>query len=183
MERFLYRLAQSKYQDQFVLKGALIFLAWGAPLSRPTRDIDLLGLTDNAVEHLITVVKEICQQPVESDGVVYDSSSVFGETIKEGTDYEGVRIRLLGLLGNARAKIQIDIGFADAISPGPIPLIYPTLLDMPSPKLLGYSRESVIAEKLQAMVYLGSINSRMKDFYDVWILSRQFIFDGVTLQK
>lgn len=182
-ERFLYRLAQSPFANQFVLKGALLLTAWGVSRSRPTRDIDLLGYTSNAVEHIVQTIRDICSQVVQADGMIFEPGSVQGERIKEEADYEGVRVRFLGFLGPARITMQIDVGFADVVSPAPIPLEYPTLLQMPAPQLRGYSRESVIAEKLQAMVYLGMINSRMKDFYDIWVLSSQFDFEGVLLQE
>lgn len=182
-ERFLYRLSQSPFTDQFVLKGALLLAAWGMPHSRPTRDIDLLGYTSNAVENLVYLVKEVCTQQVEPDGMVFEPGTVQGERIKEDADYEGVRVRFAGFLGPSRVVMQIDLGFADVVSPAPIAVDYPTLLSMPAPRLRGYSRESVISEKVQAAVYLGAINSRMKDFYDLWVLSHQFEFDGTLLQE
>ena len=181
MERFLYRMSQSQYSERFILKGALMFAAWRAPLSRPTMDIDLLGRTSNRVDDIVEVVREICIQEVSRDGVVFDPDSVVGERIAEDADYEGVRVRFRGYLDTARISMQLDIGFGDAVIPAPAVVEYPVILQMPSPKIRGYSRESVVAEKLEVIVKLGTLNSRMKDFYDIWLLSRQFDFDGETL--
>jgi predicted nucleotidyltransferase component of viral defense system len=183
IERFLYRLSQSKHANQFVLKGALLFRVWGLLTLRPTRDIDLLGYTSNEVENLVTIIKEVCWQEVQKDGLFFDSDTVTGERIKEDADYEGVRIRFTGLLGKARIHLQIDVGFADVISPASVVKIYPVILPMPMPELRSYPPETVVAEKLQAMIYLGSVNSRMKDFYDLWILASRFEFEGDPLQE
>ncbi len=181
MERFLYRLSRSHSADKFVLKGALMFTAWGAPVTRPTRDIDLLGRTDNEVEAVANLMREVCGQAVEPDGLVFDVASVAGEAIKEDADYSGVRVTFLVTLQNARVAMQIDVGFGDVVTPAAMKTDYPVLLDFAAPKLLGYPRETVVAEKFEAMTKLGLLNSRMKDFYDLWLLSRQFDFDGPTL--
>lgn len=184
MERFLYRLAKSKYKDKFILKGALALLVWEAPMARPTKDIDLLGNFDNNVEVMTQLVKEICTQKVESaDGLIFDVNSVAGVKIKEDAHYQGVRVRFLSYLDAAKVTMQIDIGFGDVIYPEPEINTYPTLLDLPAPKLLSYSKETTIAKKLEAMTKLGELNSRMKDFYDIWFLARQFQFNGLNLQK
>ena len=183
IERFLYRISQSSYSDQFILKGALMFLAWGVSVYRPTRDIDFLGFTTNELDAVARIIQEICVQEVEPDGLAFDRSTVQSERIKEDADYEGVRVNLTGYLGKAKIPLQIDIGFADVVSPAPIMLKYPTILQMPVPHLRGYPPESVVAEKLQALVFLGSVNSRMKDFYDLWVLAEQFEFDGRILQQ
>ena len=184
MERFLYRLSQSKYKDKFILKGALALLAWNAPTVRPTKDIDLLGEFDNDVEVITQVISEICKQGIEpDDGLTFDIKTITGIKIKEDADYQGVRVRFLSYLDTAKVTMQIDIGFGDSVYPKPEINTYPTLLDLPAPKLLSYSKETTIAEKLEAMVKLGELNSRMKDFYDIWLLSRQFPFDGIDLQK
>ncbi|MFO0726438.1 MAG: nucleotidyl transferase AbiEii/AbiGii toxin family protein [Myxococcota bacterium] len=174
MERFLYRLSTSPHRARFVLKGALMLYVWEAPLARATKDLDFLGRLDSSPENLARVVREICTADVEPDGIVFDPTTVKTERIKEDADYEGVRVRFVGLLGKARVTMQIDVGFGDVVTPGAIDITYPTLLDFPAPGLAGYPRETVIAEKLQAMVYLRTFNSRMKDFYDVWVLARQF---------
>lgn len=183
MERFLYRLSKSDHADKFVLKGALMFPAWQAPVMRPTMDIDLLGTTHNGVDAIIAVVKDICRQEVEPDGLEFDTSGVEGERIVEDADYAGVRARFRGTLGTARITMQLDIGFGDVVVPKPETVDYRTILDLPAPHLRGYSRESAVAEKFEAMVKLGVLNSRVKDFFDIWLLSRQFDFDGSTIAQ
>jgi predicted nucleotidyltransferase component of viral defense system len=170
IERFLYRLTQSRFADRFVLKGAALFRAWGLATFRPTRDIDLLGYTRNDVENLVSIIQEVCGQDVQPDGIFFDAKAVHGERIKENSDYEGVRIRFGGTLGKARLHLQIDIGFEDIITPGTKIVAYPVILKMPAPKMQGYPPETVVSEKLHAMVFHGSVNSRMKDFFDVWVL-------------
>jgi hypothetical protein len=181
MERLLYRLSRSQYAGWFVLKGALMFRAWNTPVSRPTRDIDLLGRMDNRVGAVVPVFQAVCGQPVEPDGLVFHVDTVVGQAIKEDADYAGVRVTFLATLQNSRMAMQIDVGFGDVVTPAPSATDYPTILDLPAPRLNGYTRETVIAEKFEAMVKLGLVNSRMKDFYDIWILSRQFDFDGLML--
>ncbi len=181
MERLLYRLTKSPHAGKFVLKGALMLVAWRAPAFRPTRDIDFLARMPNDIESVAAVFKEICQQPIDNDGVVFDSESVQGKLIKEDADYEGVRVTFVGYLQRSRLPMQVDIGFGDVVSPEPTMSDYPTLLDFEAPILLGYPRETTIAEKFEAMIKLGELNSRMKDFFDIWLLSRQFDFDGVVL--
>lgn len=181
MERFLYRLSQSSHADRFVLKGALMFNAWRAPTSRPTKDIDLLGHMENGVDALAEVMRDVCRQSVADDGLTFDPDSVQGMLIKEDADYEGVRVTFRGNLENSRIPMQIDIGFGDVMFPGPENTDYPTILEYPPPRLRGYSRETAVAEKFEAMVKLGLLNSRMKDFFDIWLLSRQFDFDGAKL--
>lgn len=181
IERFLYRLSRSPFADLFVLKGALMFQAWGIPGFRPTRDIDLLGYTVNAIEPVVEAFQKICALDVEPDGWIFSPESVQGERIKEDADYEGVRITFTAWLGKTRAYMQIDIGFGDvAVS---VDVNYPAILNFPAPVLHGYSRETLIAEKFQAMVALGGANSRMKDFYDICVLSTRFDFDGLALQQ
>lgn len=181
IERFLYRLSLSRFGERFVLKGALTLLVWQTPLTRPTRDIDLLGSTSNDLEAIRTIFADVCQQPVDDDGLVFDATSVTTERIAEDADYEGVRARFLGRLGNARIAMQIDIGFSDVITPAPIPVLYPVILGQPAPHLMAYNRETAIAEKLEAMVSLGELNTRMKDFFDVWLLAHNYDFDGAAL--
>jgi predicted nucleotidyltransferase component of viral defense system len=183
IERFLYRLSQSRYRDDFILKGALAFLIWGGPIHRSTRDIDLLGSMSNEVENLVRIAQEICALAVEDDGMTFPPENIQGILIKEDADYEGVRLAFFGFLGKARIKMQIDVGFSDQVFPKPVRAEYPTLLSYPAPELKNYPRESVIAEKFQAMIYLGEINSRMKDFYDIWFLASHFDFDGSLLQE
>jgi hypothetical protein len=183
MERFLYRLSRSPYANKFVLKGALMLIVWEAPLSRPTMDIDLLGRIDNSIETIVEVTRQICRHEVEPDGIVFDVTSIEAENIAEDADNEGIRVRFRGSLDTARFIIQLDIGFGDIVIPSPEPTNYPTLLDLPAPRLRGYSRESTIAEKFEAMVKLGILNSRMKDFFDIWLMLRQFDFEGPILAE
>lgn len=183
MERFLYRLSKSAHADKFVLKGALMFTVWQAPETRPTMDIDLLGITDNSMDAIAVIAQAICQQDVEPDGLVFDPGSIEVARIVEDADYAGVRVRLRGTLGVARIAMQLDIGFGDVVTPKPETVEYPAILDFPAPALRGYSRESAIAEKFEAMVKLDVLNSRVKDFFDIWLLSRQFDFDGPILAR
>ena len=181
LERLLYRLSKSKHRDRFVLKGALLFSVWSDAPHRPTMDVDLMSTASADVAELVAVFNAICAMPVADDGLTFLPGSVRGEEIRETHAYAGVRVRLLARLGNAHIDLQADVGFADAITPGPVELDYPTLLGLPPPHLRAYPRETVIAEKLEATVSLGMQNSRMKDFYDLWALARQFEFDGDTL--
>jgi len=173
MERFLYRLSVSPHTDKFLLKGALLLTAWRAPISRPTMDIDLLGRTDNAIEAIVDLMRDIAQFDVPDDGISFDPASFSGAAIREDADYAGVRTVFTGTVDTARIHMQIDIGFGDVVTPGPEQLTYPTLLDFPAPILSGYSRETVMAEKLQALTQLRMLNTRMKDYFDLWLLSRQ----------
>lgn len=181
MERFLYRLSLSPHNERFVLKGALMFNVWGAPASRPTRDIDFLARLNNSVEAVLPVIRDVCQQAVEPDGLVFDVNSLVGQVIKEDADYTGLRMTFLAYLENARIRMQIDIGFGDVIVPEAALTDYPVLLELAAPQLRAYPRETVVAEKFEAMVKLGQLNSRLKDFFDLWLLSRQFEFDGRIL--
>jgi hypothetical protein len=183
IERFIYRLSKSPHADQFILKGALMFSAWCGPASRPTKDIDLLGKIDNRIDIITTVMKGVCLIGVEPDGISFDANAVEPVRITEGAEYEGVRLRIHGRLGKAHISIQIDIGFGDVIVPSPGIVSYPTILDFPVPVLKGYTKESTIAEKFQSIVKLGVLNSRMKDFYDIWFLSRTFEFKGKILAE
>ncbi len=184
LERFLYRLGTSPYARRFVLKGALMFNVWQGPSARPTRDIDLAGHMTNTVEELVSTIKAIglAPAPVE-DGLEFLPETVSGEPIIAGADYEGVRVSVIARLGSARIPFHVDIGFGDLIYPAATSVQLPALLDFPPPVLQGYSRESLIAEKYQAMVHHGEINSRLKDFYDVWLLASKFEFDGATLAQ
>jgi hypothetical protein len=182
IERFLFRLSQSKYAARFILKGALLFTAWKLSRHRSTMDIDLLGKIRNEAAYIEKVISEICGIDVPEDGVVFDSGSIFTETIAETAEYQGIRVLLSGMLDTIRIKIQIDIGFSDAI-PKPMKLDYPCVLDMPGPRLHCYTPERMIAEKYQAMIHLETINSRMKDFYDIWFLSHVQNFNGSVLAE
>ena len=181
LERWLYRLSRSEHAERFVLKGALLLRVWDVAVGRPTRDIDLLARTSNDLDSVRTVVEAICGTSVEDDGMKFDSNSVTTERISEDADYEGVRATFGGLLGTARCPMQIDMGFSDVVTPRPVEIDYPTILDLPAPHLRAYNRETVIAEKLEAMVKLGELNSRMKDFFDVWALAANHSFSGPEL--
>jgi len=180
-ERLLYRLSVSDHRDDFILKGALLFSYWTGAPHRPTRDMDLLGHGPPDIELMERVIHDLCKTEVEPDGLVFQSDSVQGRRIKDEEEYEGVRLTVTALLEQARIPLQIDIGFGDRVVPAPEEIDFPTLLEFPAPHLKSYTRESVIAEKFEAMVKLGILNSRMKDFYDVWSLSQGFSFDGITL--
>ena len=182
MERLLYRLSRSGHKDSFVLKDALLFRVWDVPDSRATRYIDFLAFLDNSPENLAAIFREVCS--IEGDdGLVFNPDSINARTIKEDADYEGVRVRFRGLLGKAKVTMQVDIGFGDKVHPNVVQADYPVLLDLPAPSLRMYPPETVAAEKVEAMVHLGSLNSRMKDFYDVWRLSQQFEFDDAVLSE
>jgi len=184
LERFLYRLSKSEYGQAFVLKGALMFLGWGLPMRRLTKDIDLQGYTSNDVDSLVHIIRQACLQEVEPDGMHYDPQSVSGEIIIEEADYEGVRIQFIGYLGNAKIHLQVDVSFADEITPAVQDISYPTVLPelgMEPFPVQGYPIETSISEKLQTMVVKDEINSRMKDFYDVYVLIQQFEFQGASL--
>jgi len=183
IERFIYRLSKSPHADRFILKGALMFLAWCEPISRPTMDIDLLGKIENRLEVIIAAIRDACLIDVDADGITFNAETIEAVRITQNADYEGVRVRVHCNLGNARVSLQIDIGFGDIIVPSPRMVSYPAILDFPAPELKGYTMESTIAEKFQAMVKLGVLNSRMKDFYDIWILSRAFDFKGEILAE
>lgn len=183
MERFLYRLSRSAHADRFILKGALMLRAWRAPEFRPTMDIDMLGRTSNKETDIVAQIRDILAVDTEADGLAFDPDSIRTERITEDTKYEGIRIRFPGALGSARIHMRIDIGFGDVVYPEPREAELPTILHSPAPRLLCYSLESAIAEKFEAMVTLGALNSRMKDFYDIWLLSRQFDFDGAELTE
>ncbi len=183
LERLMYRLSRSSYRDRFVLKGAMLFSVWSETPHRATRDLDLLGRGDREVSSLVREFQEICRTPVEDDGLTFLAESIVGEEIQEGDEYQGVRLSFEARLGVARIPIQVDIGFGDAVVPKPEVLDYPTLLDFPAPRLLAYPQETVIAEKFQSMVELGIANSRMKDFFDLWFLAKQFDFRGDSLSK
>ncbi len=183
VERFLYRLGRSEHSERFVLKGAVLFVLWEGNPHRITRDLDLLGRGPSGVEEVVGAVRDVCAVEVEDDGLTFDLKTAVGERIREDQAYEGVRVTVLARLGTARVPLQIDVGFGDAITPDAEEATLPTILDAPPPVLRAYPRETVVAEKVQAMVILGIANTRMKDFYDVAYLARHFSFDGPTLVR
>lgn len=181
LERLLFRVSQSKHADVFVLKGALLFELWTEKRYRPTRDADFLASGENSLERLCGIFKEICDEPVVDDGLRFDPASVRAERIREDADYEGVRVKFRGHLEKAAVSVQIDIGFGDVITPEATKVTFPSMLGFPKANLLAYPKETVVAEKFEAMVKLGMVNSRMKDFHDVRSLCQEFLFDGRTL--
>jgi predicted nucleotidyltransferase component of viral defense system len=182
IERLLYRMSVSAHRDRFVLKGAMLFTAWLDDPFRPTQDLDLLGFGDAAVAAMTAALREICAQAVDDDGLIFDAANLAGAPIREDQIYGGVRVRTVAFLGKTRIPVQIDIGFGDAITPAATELAFPALLDTPAPVLRAYPKETVVAEKFQAIAALGLANSRMKDYYDLLALSRLFAFDGPMLR-
>ena len=181
LERLLYRLSVSPARDCFVLKGAMLFAAWLDDPFRPTGDLDLLGFGDDEVAQIAATFREVCALEDPDDGVTFDLDALAATVIREGAAYSGIRVRTGASIGGARVPIQIDIGFGDAITPQAVELDYPILLDGPAPHLRTYPPETVVAEKFEALVSLGLANSRMKDFYDLWLISRTFSFKGGQL--
>jgi len=182
MERFLYRLSISPHKNRFILKGASLFLVWKGQNYRVTRDADLLGFGDPGLDLLTKVFHDICGVEYKNDGMIYHPDSLKVEEIREDNEYDGVRITLVGLLNHAQIPLQIDIGFGDTVTPAPEDIEYPTLFDSPPPQLRAYPRYTLVAEKLEAILKLGIANSRMKDFYDIWLISRLFSFEGDVLR-
>ncbi len=182
VERLLFRLSASGHRSDFVLKGAMLFALWTGQLHRPTRDLDLLGFGDPGGERLREIFGQLCVVAVADDGLRFDGGSVSVEPIREDQEYGGQRVRLIATLGQARADVQVDVGFGDAITPPAVEVEFPTLLGMESPELRAYPKETVVAEKLEALVKLGLANSRMKDFYDLLVIARTFPFDGDVLR-
>jgi predicted nucleotidyltransferase component of viral defense system len=182
-ERLLYRLSVSEDARDFILKGAMLFMAWTGQSHRPTVDMDFLGRGENSSERLAEVFRNVCAFEVKTDGLEFDVNSVKAAPIREEGKYQGQRITLTAFLGKARIPIQVDVGFGDVVTPKARIISYPTLLDLPAPRIRTCPRETVVAEKLQAMVVLGIANSRMKDFYDLYVLAREFAFEGAILTR
>jgi hypothetical protein len=183
LERLLYRLSRSPYADGFVLKGAILASVWGGGVYRPTKDLDLLGHGDSSPDALAGVFRCIARTDVEADGLVLDPDSVVAQAILEEAEHPGVRIHLIAFLGKARIPLQVDIGFGDPVTPAPVSLVFPCMLDFPSPVLQAYPPETVIAEKYEALVRLGMQTGRIKDFFDLWYLAMHFVFDGAILRE
>ena len=183
IERLLYRISISNHADQFLLKGALLFDLWFDIPHRPTRDADFLGFGSAELPHIEGIFKEICSCETH-DGVTFQADTVRAEEIRKEANYAGVRVTLLGVIDGARCQIQIDIGFGDAVTPGPEDVEYPVMLPgFEAPKLRVYPRYTVVAEKFEALSSLGIANSRMKDYFDLWILARYSEFDGDILRQ
>lgn len=183
IERFLYRLSISEHSTKFFLKGGLMLKALEISNHRATLDIDLLGKTSNNVQNLKDILEHISTIDAVEDGIQYDTSTLRLREMQVNGEYHGIRALFIAHIHSAKIHMQLDIGFSDLISPEPITINYPTILEYPHPKLFGYTPESVIAEKFEAMVKLGLVNTRMKDFFDIWILSQHLKFDGQALQN
>lgn len=181
-ERILYRLSLSKYKDNFLLKGAALFNVWFNEPHRPTKDLDLLGFGASDIATLENTMREICRID-GADGLVLLADSVKGALIREEEVYGGIRLTLTAMLEKARISVQVDVGFGDAVTPRPSEETLPTILDLPAPRLKIYPKETVIAEKFEAMVKLGIANSRMKDFWDVNYLIKEFELDQDLMRK
>lgn len=183
VERLIYRLSVSEARERFLLKGALLFTAWFDVPHRPTRDADFLGLGEPDAAKLAEMVRELCHVAAD-DGLIYDADSVRVEEIREQASYAGLRVTLRAALDNARCHVQLDVGFGDAVTPGPVEIEFPTLLDdLPRPKLRVYPRETAFAEKLEAMQVLGIANSRMKDYFDLLMLAREGAMNPESLAE
>ncbi len=182
VERFLYRLSVSALRDRFLLKGAALFSLWFDQPHRPTKDVDLLGYGSTEIPAIEQSIREICVIGSE-DGLEFLPETVKGEVIREDLPYQGVRVKFKAKLGNAEIRLQVDIGAGDAVTPAPVEAEFPTILNLPAPKLKVYPKETVVAEKFEAMVRFGLANGRMKDFWDLRYMIAEFEFDGATLQS
>jgi len=183
LERLLYRLSVSPHAANYLLKGALLFSLWYDQPHRPTRDADLLGFGPDDIDTAVLAFREICQIAVE-DGITFDPASVRGAVIRKEAGYGGVRIDLLAKLDAARIALQVDIGFGDAVTPGPESVSYPVLLeDLPAPQLRSYPKYTVVAEKFHAVCLLGMANTRMKDYFDLWVLLAEDALEKTELRR
>ncbi len=184
IERLLYRLSLAEFSKEFVLKGAALFTVWAGAPYRPTLDLDLLAFGEDSEERIADVFHKLCGIEVDiDDGIRFDAGSIRVEAIRENAEYQGRRVRLVAFLGKAKIPIQVDIGFGDVITPAPEMVDFPTILDLPIPRVRASTRPTVVAEKLHAMTVLGMANSRMKDFFDIHMLAGHFSFDGQELAE
>lgn len=183
LERYLYRLSRSRYAERFVLKGALLLLVWLGETLRPTRDADLLGFGELTDDDLLAIFREVCDVAVEPDAATFDAESVKVASIRDGDAYGGRRMTVRGRIGTAKVSVQVDIGIGDAVTPAPEWLEYPSLLGFPPARLRAYPRETVIAEKLHAIVLLGMRNSRMKDYFDLHAILLEDAQDETLLSR
>lgn len=184
LERLLFRIGASPYRRQFVLKGGLMMRASGAPLARPTRDADLEGFLDADPQVVAQVFREIVQVPCPADGLDFDPAVVSAEPIQLDTEYGGIRVNIPGTFGTARFALQVDLGFGDAITPAPVQLAYPVWLEqLPPPDLLGYPLETIVAEKYETLFRRREVNSRVRDWFDLWLLAKTRPFEGELLQR
>ncbi|MCX7865986.1 MAG: nucleotidyl transferase AbiEii/AbiGii toxin family protein [Limisphaera sp.] len=182
-ERLLYRLGVSPYRERFVLKGAMLFALWGGPVYRATRDLDFTAYGESSEQAVRQCFHEICTQPVGNDGLEFDPATIRVEPILDEAEYNGLRVQLEARLGSARIAVRVDVGFGNAIEPPARDEQYPTLLENPAPRIRAYPVEAVVAEKLHAVHRFGETNSRLKDFYDLYMLSQQFDFDADRLGR
>lgn len=185
IERLLYRMSKSGHNEQFVLKGAMVFLVWDGGPRRATRDLDLMGYGNSSTARLEEVFRQICNVSVEPDGLEFVPETVRSSVISEEQKYQGIRINLRAFLSGSRTRsdVQVDIGYGDPITPSAINTEFPTLLDLPKPRIKAYPPETVVAEKFEAIVRHGLANTRLKDFYDLEAISRKFAFQGETLSQ
>ena len=181
LERLLYRISVSEHAGKFILKGAMLVAVWLPDAFRATRDLDLLGAGDASPAGAAAIFKEVCQTPVEPDGVEFDASAVRAELIREEQLYLGTRVKLEARIAGAVIHLQVDVGYGDAVVPPPTTIDFPRILEFAQPHVRAYSRYTVVAEKLQAAVELGLTNSRLKDFFDLFVLSSQLDFEGPGL--
>ncbi len=183
VERFLSRLAESEHRERFILKGAMLYIPWKLDNKRTTMDLDLLGFGNPDMENLKTVFQEICDTAIEDDGLIFNKDTVTVAQIREESVYDGVRIIVRVHLGAMPIRLQVDVGFGDQIVPAPQSAEFPALLAEHGPIIRSYSPETVIAEKFNAMIVLGMANSRMKDYFDIWMLSRNFTIEADVLRE
>ena len=183
VERFLSRLAESEHRELFILKGAMLYIPWKLDNKRTTMDLDLLGFGNPDMENLKTVFQEICDTAIEDDGLIFNKDTVTVAQIREESVYDGVRIIVRVNLGAMPIRLQVDVGFGDQIVPAPQSAKFPALLAEHGPIIRSYSPETVIAEKFNAMIVLGMANSRMKDYFDIWMLSRNFTIEADVLRE
>lgn len=183
MERFLYRLSISPYAERFFLKGGLMLKVWDSMDHRATLDIDLLARTSNKIDHLQRIIIEVSEIVCEEDGIIFDTEKLILRSAQTTGDYHGVSCSFSAKLFTAKMPLLIDIGFNDIVVPKPQKIQYPTLLEvMPEPILLGYTLETVVAEKLESIVKLALVNTRVKDFYDLWTITRRHELDPRNLK-
>jgi predicted nucleotidyltransferase component of viral defense system len=184
MERFLHRLSKTDYADKFILKGGLLFYVWNLPLRRATRDIDFRGYVSNSRGTLLKIINAVIAESIPEDGIVFDPQSVSVEATQIDEDYQGIRVKMIAILERSRIPVQIDIGFSDELTSKAETIEYPNLLpDLKTVRMQGYPKEAVVAEKFHAMVRHGELNSRMKDYYDLWLILETFELDGTSLRK
>lgn len=183
MERFLYRLSISSHQSSFYLKGGLMLMVWDPMSHRATVDIDLLAKTSNSIANLQKIINEVCNVEAVPDGVKFAADSLKLAEAQLEAEYRGISAAFSAQLFTAKLPMRIDFGFSDTILPHPAKVKYPTLLDFPAPELKGYTPQTSIAEKFESIIRLGFANTRMKDFYDIWLLIQQFDFDRKELQE